>query len=234
MDSEFVVLGIVWYVIFLFAIVLHEFAHAIAAYKLGDRTAFDQGRLSLDPLPFIKREIFGVLIVPVASYILGGWMIGWASTPFDHQWAEKNLKKHALMSIAGPAANLALFLLAAIFIRIGFYFDIFYAPETINFSQVTASSSAGLGVSLATVLSIFFSLNLILMLFNLLPFPAFDGSSVLPLLADGDRAVEIFYIVNNPKYLFISVIVAWNIFEFVYGPIHLFIMNLLYPGVSYH
>jgi len=234
LSEEFIVLGIVWYFIFLFAIVFHEFAHVLAAYKLGDKTSYEQGRLSLNPLPYIKRETFGVLIVPIISYLLAGWMIGWASTPFDYSWAEKNLKKHALMSLAGPAANFILVIVSIIIIKIGLYAEFFYAPDSITFSQITATTSMGFGASFATILSIFFTLNLILMLFNLLPFPTFDGSSVLPLFAKGDRALEILNVVNNSRYSIISVIVAWNIFEFIYSPIHLFIINLLYPGMYYH
>ena len=234
MDIEQIKLGILWYVIFLFSLVLHEFSHAIAAFKLGDRTAFEAGQVSLNPIPLLRREVFGTIIVPIASFIFGGWMLGWASTPFDYRWAEKNMEKSAIMSLAGPAANFALIILAVVLIRIGYAADIFYAPDSIDFSHVTASFEGGIYSTLSVFLSILFSLNLILMLFNLLPLPTFDGSNLLLFFVKGEQARKVFEFIHNPKFTFFSVFVAWNIFDYIFYPIHLFAINLLYPGVSYY
>ncbi len=73
--------GFLWYLAFLFSVVVHEASHAFAAMKLGDTTAYEGGQVTLDPLPHIKREPLGTVVVPVFSYLLGGWMIGWASAP---------------------------------------------------------------------------------------------------------------------------------------------------------
>ena len=75
------VLGITWYVALLVALTCHEAAHGFAALKLGDPTAFSQGRVTLDPVAHIKREPFGTVVIPIVSFILAGWMIGWASAP---------------------------------------------------------------------------------------------------------------------------------------------------------
>lgn len=91
----------------------------------------------------MQREDFGIIIVPIVSYILGGWMIGWASAPYDYRWAEENKEKSAYMSLAGPAANLLLIIIAFLLIRIGYAVDIFYAPDSIDFSHVTASDAGG-------------------------------------------------------------------------------------------
>ena len=77
------ILGIAWYFIFVFSTTLHEAAHAFLAYKLGDRTAYLGGQLSLNPIPHIRREPIGMVIIPIITFVLGGWMIGWASVPFD-------------------------------------------------------------------------------------------------------------------------------------------------------
>ena len=181
----------------------------------------------------MQREVFGTIIVPIISFILGGWMIGWASTPFDYKWAEKNMEKSAIMSLAGPAANLALIILAVVLIRIGYAADIFYAPDSIDFSHITASNLGGIYSSIGTFLSIHFSLNVILMFFNLLPLPTFDGSSILIFFVKGEQARKVFEVINNPRFAFFSLIIAWNVFDYIFGPIHLFAINLLYPGVSY-
>ena len=100
--------GIGWYLIFLFSLVAHEAAHAFTAWRLGDPTARKGGQVTLNPLPHIRREPIGTVAVPLVSYLIGGWMIGWASAPYDPEWARRNPRRAALMSFAGPAANLLL------------------------------------------------------------------------------------------------------------------------------
>ena len=79
--------AVIWYVALLFSLTLHEASHAWAAMKGGDRTAYHGGQVSLDPMPHIRREPFGTVVVPLLSFALSGWMIGWASTPYDPRWA---------------------------------------------------------------------------------------------------------------------------------------------------
>jgi len=170
--------GVAWYVAFLFSTTVHEASHALAALKLGDDTAHRGGQVTLDPTPHIKREPIGMVAVPLLSYFLGGWMIGWASAPYDPHWAQRYPKKAALMAMAGPASNFVLLLIAAILIRLGIAFGLFEAPASVNFDHVVSATSDGVPFLLATLLSIGFSLNLLLFLFNLLPFPPLDGSSI--------------------------------------------------------
>ena len=79
------VLGIAWYAVLLFSLTFHEAAHAFAALRGGDRTAYLGGQVSLDPTPHIRREPLGTVVFPIVIYLIsgGGWMFGWASTPFD-------------------------------------------------------------------------------------------------------------------------------------------------------
>ena len=72
-----IVLGVLWYVVFLMAITFHEGAHALAAKWGGDPTAFRAGQVTLSPLPHMQREPFGTILVPLLSFYLQGWMIGW-------------------------------------------------------------------------------------------------------------------------------------------------------------
>ena len=234
MNSEKLLLGLIWYVVFVFSLVLHEFAHAFAGYKLGDDTAYRGGQVSLNPIPHMEREKFGTIVVPILSYILGGWMIGWASAPFDYNWAARNMKKSAVMSLAGPAANFILFFTAALIIRTGYFYGIFEAPASIDFSKVTTGAEGSFWGPIAPILSIFLSLNLILTLFNLLPFPLFDGGSILLFFVKGKNAGKVFEFIHNPGFKFLSILVAWKIFGYLYAPIHLLVINHLYPGVFYH
>ncbi len=229
-----VVLGAIWYVVFLISVTLHEAAHALAAMLLGDRTAYHHGLVSIDPFPHIKRSTFGMVIVPLLSYAIGGWMIGWASTPYDPFWARGNRRKAALMALAGPISNLLLVLAAAAAIRIGMLAGIFYAPERVTFNQVTASASAGIEAFAAILISILFTLNLVLLTFNLIPLPPLDGSNVLLLLVREQMAERYEAMLYHPTYMIIGLMVAWQVFGPVFKWVHLFTINMLYPGAGYY
>lgn len=226
--------GLLWYFAFLFSVVVHEAAHALAAFKLGDHTAHEGGQVSLDPLPHIRREPVGTVVVPLLSYLAGGWIIGWASTPYDRDWARLYPERSALMSLAGPLSNLLLVLLTALAIRAGIFFDLFYAPEQINFSRVTVAYQDGTLAGIATLLSIMFSLNLLLFIFNLLPLPPLDGSGIIPLFLSRERAVAYMDFIANAPFALLGILLAWKVFGYVYDPLHLLFINLLYPGAGYH
>src|SRR5215471_9977234 len=130
---EHVVDAITYFIVFLFSTTLHEAAHAWAALRGGDRTAYHGGQVSLDPRPHIKREPFGMVILPLLSALATGWPMGYASAPYDPNWARQHPNRAALMALAGPAANLLLVIFAALVLRIGFAGGVFYAPERIHF-----------------------------------------------------------------------------------------------------
>lgn len=79
-------------------------------------------------------------------------------------------------------------LLSAAIIRAGIVGDVFYAPDSIRFGEVTASNAEGVWPALAQMVSVFFSLNLLLAAFNLLPFPPLDGSGAVPIFLSDDTA----------------------------------------------
>ena len=226
-------LAAVWYAVFIVSLTFHEAAHAFAALKFGDPTAYYQGQVTLDPIPHIRRSPFGMVIVPIVSFILGGWMIGWASAPHDPHWADSNRRKAALMAMAGPAANLVLILLAAVGIRAGMFLGYFHAPEQITFSRITAASP-GPANSLSILVSILFSLNLVLLVFNLIPLPPLDGSSLLTLFLSDQAARRYNAVIQEPAYRLIGLIVAWNMLDFILYPVHTTVLNILYPGAGYH
>lgn len=225
--------GFLWYFVFLFSTVLHEASHAFSAMKLGDDTAYHGGQVTLDPTPHIKRDIVGTVAVPIISFLIGGWMIGWASCPYDRDWARRYPDRSAWMSLAGPTANLALVLIAAALIHIGIALGFFYPPDSINFSRVVAATQPGTLAAVAKLISILFSLNLILFLFNLLPLPPLDGSGAVPLFLERDQANRYLDFIENPPFMFIGILLAWELFDIVFSPIHLICINLLYPGVTY-
>jgi Zn-dependent protease len=232
--AHLLILGVTWFVVFLFSTTLHEAGHALAAYKLGDPTAYEGGQVSLNPLPHVRREPVGMLLVPLISFGFSHWMMGWASAPYDPTWAHRHPKRAALMAAAGPAANLLLVIVAGVLIRVGVATGIFYAPERANFTTVIAAVPGSWAAGTVTPLSILFSLNLLLFAFNLVPFPPLDGSAILPGLMSDDMARRYHEFLHQPMFSFLGLVAAWQLFPKIGGPLQTLALNLLYPGAGYH
>ena len=169
---------IAWYVAFLFSATVHEAAHAWAAKLGGDPTAYEGGQLSLDPLPHIKREPMGMTVIPIISSFVIGWPFGYASVPYDPFWASRYPHKAAWMALAGPASNFAIVLLSIGIAWLGILSGIFQIPEYINYTHIVGADTS-LYSSFAFILSIFFTLNLIMTILNMIPLPPLDGSAVI-------------------------------------------------------
>jgi len=163
-----------WYVVFLFSTTLHEAAHAWAAQKGGDLTAYHGGQVSLDPLPHIKREPLGMVVLPLLFSLMLGWPFGFASAPYDPVWARNYPRRAALMALAGPAANFLLVIFAALIIRVGLLSGGFVPPDFLSLTEITVGAEEGFWASGALLVSMIFSLNLILGIFNLLPIPPYE------------------------------------------------------------
>jgi Zn-dependent protease len=223
-------LGVIWYIVFLFSTVCHESAHALAAKIGGDPTAFEGGQVTLNPLPHMQREPIGIIVVPIVSYALWGWMIGWASAPYDPIWAQRHPRRAAWMALAGPAANFTLMILAAIGIRAGMAMGAFRAPESAGFTHVTQAT--GGAEFAATVLSIAFVLNLLLGTFNLLPFPPLDGHNGVTVLMN-ERAARKFMGSTFSGLRMAGILLAWVVYDKFFPYIFRIALNLLYPGAHY-
>ena len=228
-----ILLGLIWYAVLLFSLTVHEAAHAWAAKRGGDPTAYLGGQVSLDPRPHIRREPFGTVIWPVLSYALGGSMIGWASTPYSPGWADRHPRRAAWMALAGPVSNLLLVVAAGILIRAGIAAEIFYAPAQIRFTQLVAANEAGFFDTAATLLSIQFTLNLLLAVFNLIPLPPLDGAGVVGLFVSDETARNLRRLFANPQFSMLGIIAAWFVVQPIFGPVHLLAVRLLYPELSY-
>ncbi|MFQ5639170.1 MAG: site-2 protease family protein [bacterium] len=218
-----------WYVAFLFSTTAHEAAHALAALKGGDPTAYLGGQVSLNPVPHIKRSPFGTVVVPILAFMFGGWMIGWASAPYNPLWAAQHPRRAAWMAAAGPAANLAIVVLAFTAIKIGLASEVFTAPpKSIGFSSIVISEHSS-WFGLATLLSVLLSLNMILFIFNLFPVPPLDGSSVITLFMSEEMTRKYRDFLNQPAFSFLGIILAWRLIGPVWRFMFLFIVNLVHP-----
>lgn len=233
--SEQLASGIAFFVVFLFSTTLHEAAHAWAALRGGDPTAYHGGQVSLDPMPHIRREPFGMVFLPLITAVTLGFPMGYASAPYDPAWAMRHPRRAALMALAGPMANLLLVGLALGALRLGANAELFFPPERASFSMLAATADgASSWDAAARLLSIVFSLNLLLFTFNLLPFPPLDGSAVITLfMTRGLTARYQQFVMRSPILAFAGLFLAWRLFGTVFDPVFKAAISLIYPGISY-
>jgi Zn-dependent protease len=226
--------GLISYVVFLFSTTCHEASHALVAKLGGDLTAFHSGQVSLNPIPHIRREPFGMVVVPLLALLSGGFMIGWASAPYDPLWQQRFPRRAAWMSLAGPAANFSLVLVAAILIHLGILMGLFQPPDQLNSQHLVAPAAPGIMELAARFLSILFSLNLLLGAFNLLPVPPLDGFSAVGLILPASAAARWDRLGHSLRaYSFIALLLCWKLFEGIYGPIFGLGVKILYPTAVY-
>lgn len=215
MPADFIALIPLWYVAFLLSTVCHEAAHALVAKWGGDPTAYAGGQVTLDPLPHIRREPFGLVLMPLLSLFTTHTMWGWGSAPFDPFWQIRYPRRAALMALAGPATNFLLAALAAIIMHIGIATQIFVPVSPL---AVTALSG-GLLEGVASFVSILLTLNILLGVFNLLPFPPLDGYSVLGLFLPEDLFLRFLEFVRTPGFSLVGLLVALQVLPYMIGPV---------------
>ncbi len=178
--------------VLIISVVIHEISHGYAAYYLGDMTARNYGRLSFNP--FRHFDLMGSFIVPTASYLLGGFIFGWAKpVPYDPRNIHPYRKwKEAWIAFAGPLSNLCLAGGFAMLIRF----------EILNeFSEPLLLKMA---VS-------FVFINLILAIFNLIPIPPLDGSKILfPILPAFCEPARRFLEKNHIPILLVFLFFGWQ------------------------
>lgn len=151
----------IWALPVLLAITLHEVAHGFVARELGDHTAAMQGRLSLNPIKHV--DPIGTVLVPGLLLLLGGFLFGWAKpVPVDYRNLRNPKRDMAIVAIAGPAVNLLMALGWALLLKFA----------------LTQDTSAGLWLGIGQMSVAGISINLVLMVLNLLPMPPLDGGRV--------------------------------------------------------
>ena len=229
MNPDVIALGLLWYVVFLLSTTCHEAAHALVAKWGGDSTAFQGGQVTLNPLPHMRREIFGMVVFPILTYAFSGWMMGWASAPYDPNWCRQYPKRAAKMALAGPAANFLLAIGAAVAIVIGLRMHFFVPPESLEFSSVADGATAGVADGVAKFLSLLFSLNILLGTFNLIPVPPLDGFNAVPLLLSEEGGRRYLGWADSVRaYSIIGLVVAWQIYGKMFWPIFDQAVQLIY------
>jgi Zn-dependent protease len=216
---DLLVFGFIWYVAFLFSTTCHEAAHAFVAKMGGDDTAALGGQVSLNPVPHIRREPWGMVVIPILSFFMMGRMFGWASAPYDPLWERRHPRRSGWMALAGPTANFSLMLIAVAGLHLGSAQGWFHRDPVTNHLDFAA-----------TTLLIFFSLNLLLGTFNLLPVSPLDGSTVILLFMSEKTAQKYLEWLRGNSFAMAGLLVGMLVFRYIYDPINSFVSMLLLPS----
>jgi len=186
------------------AIVFHEVAHGWAALALGDPTAKERRRLTLNPVRHV--DPVGTLIVPGALALFGGPVFGWAKpVPVNFARLANPRVGMMLVAAAGPATNLVLAAIAAV--GLGLTIPATASLTLGGMGLPTFITPDGSTLMLATGLLLFVTINVFLALFNLLPIPPFDGSHIVEGALPRSMAVQ-FAKLRNVGMLFFVVLIA--------------------------
>jgi Zn-dependent protease len=198
--SQKLILLIYFLPIFLLSLSIHEYAHAISAYKYGDDTAYRQGRLTLNPIKHI--DLVGSIIMPILAFTSGFMLIGWAKpVPVNRNNFKNKFKDDAVVSFAGPASN---FILAAV---------VYMLFVLLALAQIQLSDTI-VGIFRLTII-----FNIFLFCFNLLPIPPLDGSHII---------FDLFPNKVTAKLQNLGMYGTIILFIFIYSPFWSLFMNLVY------
>ena len=194
----------------LFAITLHEAAHGYVARHFGDMTAYQQGRISLNPLRHI--DPVGTILFPLLTLWLGGILFGWAKPVPVNFGALRNPKKDMLwVALAGPASNLAMALGWALLYKMAWLFpDSYFAEPLLGMAEW--------GIKI----------NVVLMVLNLLPLPPLDGGRVAVSLLPHRQAYQLSRV--EPYGMFILIFLAITpVLSLILSPL----VNLMFKLISF-
>lgn len=206
MDLVSIVLGLV---IIIFSSILHEVAHGLIAYRLGDPTAKLLGRLTLNPVK--HTDLYMTIVMPLLTLIVsqGRFIFGGAKpVPVDPYNLRDGRRDLALVSLAGPLTNVILAVLGAVIAHLVF--------PNLSFGELQQVNLLG------TVLFGVIYWNLLLAIFNLVPIPPLDGSKVFSLILPEDMAAAYLALESVGMYILIALLVfpGFGLMSFVIGLIN--------------
>lgn len=199
----------------IFAIVLHEVAHGWVANRLGDHTARDMGRLTVNPIPHI--DLFGTIIFPIVCIVLNSPIFGYAKPVPINPYNFRNPKKDmALSSLAGPGINLLMAVLFVLLLRLIGWIDGSIPQPYWNWFAVPFSYMLVYGIMI----------NVVLAVLNLVPIPPLDGSRVAYWLLPEKQAAA-YYRLERYGLLIILALFYFGILGRIISPVIDFILTVL-------
>lgn len=200
----------IWALPVIFGVTLHEAAHGYVAHKLGDDTAYLMGRITLNPIKHI--DPIGTVVLPLLLLATTGFVFGWAKpVPVNMYRLRKPRRDMALVGLAGPFSNLLMAIFWMALFKVGYTF----------FPHNEQMVRGMLYMSMAGV-----SINLVLMVLNLIPIPPLDGSRFLSYLLP-PKMDELFNRLTPFGIIIILVLIATGVLSRIMVPAINFMENLL-------
>lgn len=226
----------VGYIVFVLSASIHEYSHARAAFNLGDQTALNLGRLTINPLKHI--HILGTVIVPIIAGITGLPVIGWMKpVPTNPNNYRSNKERGmAITAFAGPLSNFTISLIAFILIKI-ITMPVSFGGQTpkipllhgllaITNNEMIIKMFSPLLSIIAVILFYAYILNIFLMAFNLLPFPPLDGGWILRYLLP-QKSKLIYDKVYPFGMIILYAMMFFGLFRIILSPIQKGVFSLL-------
>ena len=216
---------ILYMVALIFSLSLHEAAHAWMSDRFGDDLARSQGRVSLNPISHV--DPIGTLLFPAIAFFTGAPMLGWARpTPVNPlRWRNRRVA-NIWVSAAGVIGNLIIAIIAGITIRVLYETGVIGGQ-----SLMPLGTDSAIAIGAAKLLQIFFIMNVVLAVFNLIPIPPLDGSKIL-----GSLLPESFESAINALEQFGFILLFIAVFTGVFSAIFRFILpialNIVFIGAS--
>ncbi len=194
------------------SIILHEFAHGYAAYRMGDDTAYYSGRLTLNPLAHI--DVVGSLVVPAVCWLFGWPLFGWAKpVPINANRFPSPRKDMGKVAFAGPAVNLLLAVICAGLLKITLLMQ--------------AQLSQGVVVAMGYILQYGLLINVFLAIFNLIPIPPLDGGRVLTALLPVNAAFKYNHFIGRYGMWIVFALILTGAVKYMLFPPAMLLVGLL-------
>ncbi len=221
-----IILNILQLGILIFSIMLHEFMHGLVAFRCGDPTARDAGRLSFNPLVHI--DPIGSVGLPLLLMVTNSpFLIGWAKpVPVNPGYFRHYKRDNALTSFAGPFSNICLgivliilLVLVTFFLRLGQYSTINFSSPFEHVYVLGHTFEATALTYLLNVIQYGVIINFVLATFNLIPIPPLDGSHILMAIVPDEWVRKIFVPLSQYGMIIIIVLVATGFLSFILVPV---------------
>jgi len=211
---------IIYIVVFLFAVSIHEAAHAWVSHLWGDDTAYMLGRVTLNPVA--HTDPIGTLLLPIIGFV-AGWgggfvpLMAWGKpTPVnprnwtDYKWGNVSV------SVAGVTANFIVVIIAFVIFKVLFITDTVHPNDLID---IVRRQNQGITLMTPVLLLLWYSLtlNLSLVIFNLLPFPPLDGSGILSSFLPASF-MPVFEMMEQYGFLILLVLIMTGITGLIMAP----------------
>lgn len=208
------VVVVVQLVCIVFSVMVHEIAHGYAAYRLGDPTAKNAGRLTLNPAKHL--DPVGSVVLPLVMSLMGGFIFAYAKpVPYNPYYFNNRKKGELIVAFAGPLSNVAQALVGALICFVvgqasgGLFVGMSYfeASQTLSWQILSITYLFG---------SYYCLINLVLFFFNIIPLPPLDGASIVAVFLN-DKGMRVFYQIKQYSMfillallILVPMITPWN------------------------